>query len=312
MLLVALTSCGSDDGEETAEGFDAVSIDGEVGSAPEVDWKSRMDAGDPDTETLVEGDGTELADGDSVVVNYWLGNGYTQDVSLDTFGTDDAGTVVTVGEEPTPPQQAADVVNTLVAGEIEAGMTVGTRIAVTVGSAEAFGDSLPAMAEFDVGNEDALLLVIDLVDQPLEAPDGKAGPEKVWAPSIVEKGGLPSGLDFEGIPAPPDQLRIASLIEGTGDEVEDGDVLVANYLGQVYQAEAPFDESYSKGAPVPFPIGLGGVVKGWDEALVGVPVGSRVMLQIPPRLGYGEEGNPQAGIKGTDTLYFVIDILAAA
>ncbi len=45
---------------------------------------------------------------------------------------------------------------------------------------------------------------------------------------------------------------------------------------------------------------------------MGQTVGSRVVVAIPPELGYGKEGNPQAGIKGTDTLYFVVDILGAA
>ena len=84
-----------------------------------------------------------------------------------------------------------------------------------------------------------------------------------------------------------------------------------NYLGQVYDGEAPFDSSYARGEPTSFQIGTGAVVKGWDEALVGRAVGSRVLLSIPPDLGYGEDGNKDAGITGTDTLYFVVDILAA-
>ncbi len=88
-------------------------------------------------------------------------------------------------------------------------------------------------------------------------------------------------------------------------------MIVANYLGQVFDAKKPFDESYS-GEPVAFPIGLGNVIKGWDQALVGQTVGSRVILAIPAKLGYGTKGSPQAGIEGGDTLYFVVDILAAA
>ncbi len=56
---------------------------------------------------------------------------------------------------------------------------------------------------------------------------------------------------------------------------------------------------------------MGTVVKGWDDGLVGQTVGSRVLLAIPPELGYGKTGNEDAGISGTDTLYFVVDILAA-
>ena len=50
---------------------------------------------------------------------------------------------------------------------------------------------------------------------------------------------------------------------------------------------------------------------GWDERLVGRTVGSRVILEIPPNKGYGAKGNKDAGIKGTDTLFFVVDILGA-
>ncbi len=93
--------------------------------------------------------------------------------------------------------------------------------------------------------------------------------------------------------------------------MEKGQALVVNYLGQVYDGKAPFDENYSTGQPTSFPIGVGSVVPGWDKTLVGATVGSRMMLAIPPEDGYGKAGNEQAGIKGTDTLYFVVDILAA-
>ncbi len=76
-------------------------------------------------------------------------------------------------------------------------------------------------------------------------------------------------------------------------------------------ADEPFDESYSAD-PVEFPIGVGSVIDGWDERLVGRTVGSRVILEIPPDKGYGKTGNESAGIKGTDTLFFVVDILAAS
>jgi peptidylprolyl isomerase len=58
-------------------------------------------------------------------------------------------------------------------------------------------------------------------------------------------------------------------------------------------------------------IGAGQVIKGWDTGLVGQPVGSRVLLVIPPAEGYGKTGASTAGINGTDTLVFVVDILAA-
>ncbi|HYH34821.1 MAG TPA: FKBP-type peptidyl-prolyl cis-trans isomerase, partial [Nocardioides sp.] len=106
------------------------------------------------------------------------------------------------------------------------------------------------------------------------------------------------------------ELKSAYLIEGEGPAVEKGQTIVVDYLGQVYGGKKPFDESFSA-QPASFQIGVGGVVKGWDQTLVGAPVGSRVVMAIPPKLGYGEQGNEGAGIKGTDTLYFVVDVLAA-
>jgi peptidylprolyl isomerase len=90
--------------------------------------------------------------------------------------------------------------------------------------------------------------------------------------------------------------------------VAKGDLLVANYLGQIWRGKV-FDNSYDRRRPAAFPIGLGQVIPGWDETLVGATIGSRVLLSIPPAKGYGSTGNPQAGIKGTDTLVFVVDLL---
>jgi peptidylprolyl isomerase len=120
-----------------------------------------------------------------------------------------------------------------------------------------------------------------------------------------------TGLDFTNTPKPDGKLRSAVLIQGTGKTVAKGQNITVDYLGEVYGAKKPFDESYSK-EPASFGIGTGQVIPGWDKTLVGQKVGSRVILAIPPKEGYGKTGQPQAGIKGTDTLYFVVDILGAA
>ena len=61
-----------------------------------------------------------------------------------------------------------------------------------------------------------------------------------------------------------------------------------------------------------FPLGVGGLIPAWDEGLVGVEKGSRVLILAPPADGYGSAGNQAAGIKGTDTLVFVVDILGVS
>jgi len=145
----------------------------------------------------------------------------------------------------------------------------------------------------------------------LDGPQGEEKKPAAWAPTLIETDGVITGLDFTDAHEPSGELIATTLIKGDGDVVKKGQTLTVDYLGQVYDAEQPFDESYSK-EPAEFPIGVGQVIPGWDERLVGRTVGSRVILEIPPAKGYGEQGNEQAGIKGTDTLFFVVDILGAS
>ena len=113
-------------------------------------------------------------------------------------------------------------------------------------------------------------------------------------------------LTFPDTPAPR-ELAVEVLSRGDGQVVEAGDDIEVNYYGQVWGGRM-FDNSYDRGTSISFPIGVGQVIAGWDEALVGQQVGSRVLVAIPPHLGYGDRGMPQAGIGGTDTLVFVVDI----
>jgi peptidylprolyl isomerase len=111
----------------------------------------------------------------------------------------------------------------------------------------------------------------------------------------------------------PDKTLVTEVLkEGDGPEVKKGELLTANYLGQIWRDGKVFDNSYDRGAPSSFPIGVGGVISGWDEGLVGKKIGSRVLLSIPSDKGYKSTGNEQAGIKGDDTLIFVVDLVGAA
>ena len=127
-------------------------------------------------------------------------------------------------------------------------------------------------------------------------------------PAVTGSYGAKPTLAFSG--AVPATLTQKVLKEGTGKVVAKGDLLVADYLGQVFGGKV-FDNSYDRGSAAGFAIGVGKVIPGWDKLLVGDKVGSRVLLSIPPADGYGATGNAQAGIKGTDTLEFVIDVVGA-
>ncbi|WP_235536104.1 FKBP-type peptidyl-prolyl cis-trans isomerase [Nocardioides sp. Root190] len=313
---LALAACGNDD--SSLEGFDAVSVSGGVGEAPELDWKGTLAAGDAESKVIEEGDGPEVAKGDVVLVNYSLTNGYTHEVSYSTFLDEDdkdynVGTLIKVGGTEDP-QSIADLLTQAVKDEIEPGQKIGSRIAVTVGSDTLLGDFLgnaqvsQFMVANDIGNEDGLLFVADLT--AIAGPEGTEAAPPAWAPAIVEAEGVPSSLDFTGTPKPSGKLEVATLIKGTGPVVKSGQKILASYLGQIPAGEKPFDESFSKGTGLEAVIGgeQASVVEGWSQGLVGLPVGSRVLLQIPPKLGYGAEAQGE-DIPANSTLYFIVDIL---
>lgn len=298
---LALTSCGNDDGGDEAAAapeISNVSVSGDPGSAPEVTFDGEVKADEITSEVLTEGDGEEVASGDSVLSHIWIGNGFTKKKAYSTYD-DKAPQLLTVDEK-----QLSKVF-------IEGfeGQTIGSRVLVAAPADEAFGEQ--GNPQLGIGNKDTVVIVIDLLSGVADGPEGAESDAPSWAPTIVEKDDVPTGFDFKKTPPPNKKLRSATLIEGEGATVEKGQTIVVNYLGQTYGGKKPFDESYSTGQPASFPIGTGGVIKGWDQTLVGTTVGSRVVMAIPPDLGYGEQGNPQAGIKGTDTLYFVVDVLAA-
>jgi peptidylprolyl isomerase len=115
--------------------------------------------------------------------------------------------------------------------------------------------------------------------------------------------------------AAPSALTQQVLTPGKGAVVAKADTLVVNYVGQTWAPKSGkvnvFDSSFTRGQPAAFQIGVGAVIPGWDTALVGKSLGSRVLLTIPPADGYGSSGQPSVNISGTDTLVFVIDLISA-
>ena len=88
------------------------------------------------------------------------------------------------------------------------------------------------------------------------------------------------GFDFTGL-TKPKKFPAIQLREGTGPAIESPDRIAADYLGQVWGAKEPFNSTYGK-EPARFSIGLGGVIKAWDQGLAGLKEGARVMLICPP------------------------------
>ncbi|NLE96460.1 MAG: FKBP-type peptidyl-prolyl cis-trans isomerase [Propionibacterium sp.] len=111
--------------------------------------------------------------------------------------------------------------------------------------------------------------------------------------------------------AAPEELVVEDLAVGDGEEATAGDVAHVHYVGVAWSTKQQFDSSYERGAPLDFILGAGQVIQGWDQGLIGMKVGGRRRITIPPHLGYGARG---AGgvIKGGETLVFVCDLVSLA
>lgn len=300
LSLLGLAACGSDSEDpKTGADLSSVTIEGKQGEKPEVTFDGRLDGSAAETSVVIEGDGETVEDGDTVSTSFWVGNGFTQKEALSTY---DQGTQsVELTKDILPPLREAMI-----------GHKVGDRVAVLTSAEKAYGEA--GNPNIGIGNRDAVLFVVDIMGK-VKVLDGPQGEEKEpagWAPALIETDGTITGLDFTDAHKPTGELIATTLVKGDGAVVEKGQTLLVRYLGQVYNAKEPFDENFSAESPATFPIGVGSVIKGWDERLVGRTVGSRVILEIPPESGYGPQGNKDAGIKGTDTLFFVVDILGAS
>ncbi|HET8660669.1 MAG TPA: FKBP-type peptidyl-prolyl cis-trans isomerase [Micromonosporaceae bacterium] len=104
------------------------------------------------------------------------------------------------------------------------------------------------------------------------------------------------------------KLVVTPLVTGQGPAATAGQRVTVNYVGVLYRTGAEFDASWTRSQPFTFQLGAGNVIQGWDQGLVGVRVGSRVQLDIPARLAYGD--NPGGG-RPAGPLRFVVDLLAA-
>ncbi len=130
-----------------------------------------------------------------------------------------------------------------------------------------------------------------------------------------DEGGSPSSPD--ALKAKPSvsagageltKLNVTTLVKGDGPAVTAGQTVTVNYVGVSYRTGAEFDSSWKRQQPFSFQVGQGRVIPGWDQGLVGVKVGSRVQLDIPADMAYGEDAT---GGRPAGPLRFVVDVLSA-
>ncbi len=103
------------------------------------------------------------------------------------------------------------------------------------------------------------------------------------------------------------ELKIVDTIEGTGKVVEKGQTLRVHYRGTLEDG-TQFDSSFDRGEPLQFIVGIGQVIKGWDDGLLGLKVGGKRTIHIPSELGYGARGAGRA-IPPHSNLIFEVELM---
>ena len=276
----------------------APAVTGAFGAKPTVD----KGPGTPSTslvaKVLSAGTGPAVTKGDSLWVNY-LGQTYDGKVFDTSFGKSPFNFQIGAGR--------------VIVGWDEGlvGQKVGSRVELVIPSAKGYGAQGSGAA---IPPNATLVFVVDVLgsfNATSSASGAAVALDDPALPKVAADAGKKPTITVPAGATAPTQLVAKTLVQGAGPAVRAGQQLVAQYVGIVWSTGKQFDSSWDRGKPAAFPIGTGNVIPGWDKALVGVPIGSRVLLVIPPADGYGTAGQPAAGIKGTDTLVFVVDVLGA-
>lgn len=289
--VLGLAACGgTDDSAGGDAALDPISVDGGYGEAPTIEFEAPFELEESASEVLEEGDGEEVATGDTVTIDYSIYSG-EEGTELDTsFGATSVSLPLAEG------QTTPALIEALV------GQTVGSRVLAAVAPEPVAEGATPAP-----GGTDTLVFVMDVLEivpsraegEPVDPPEGTPVVE-------TDEEGDVTGLVVDGV-EPPAELVVTTVLEGDGTEVQANDSVTIHYTGVLAADGTQFDSSWERDAPTTFP--LSNLIPGWQQGLAGVPVGSRVILQVPPELGYGEAGSPPT-IPANADLVFVIDVLA--
>ncbi len=299
-VTAALAGCSSSPATTSTNA--SVKVTGSEGKAPTVHIPAHKAGSTLVTKTLVRGHGLKLTSGDSYLANFdvYRWRGKASKLIFSSFTSTPQVLPVAIGL--TGLQKAI------------AGQRVGSRVLAVL--PPKFGYGTHGNPQIHINPTDTLVWVVDLMQAfPANASasgknisDGGGG-----LPTVHGAGGAAPQIQVPKT-SPPSKLVVKTLIKGTGVPVKAKQSVVVRYVASIWRTGKVFNDNWpstSQPTAPPSLFTLGQVIPGWNTGLVGVPVGSRVMLVVPPAEGYGSKGNAQAGIKGTDTLVFVVDVLAA-
>lgn len=271
IALTTLAGCSAPPAEP-----ESVTVSGEPGAAPTVTYVTPLHVDETRTEQIWPGTGAELVEGGPVLIDFWLEDATDASLVKESYSSNPTAMLLTEEDLGT------DLYETL------RGQQVGARLLQVSPGSGSGATNYPTVTVVDVLPTRADGEAVDpRPDLPAVALDASG------APSIT-----PTGTE------PPTTLVAQPLIRGTGEQVGANDVVTVQYTGFAWTTGEPFDSTWSHGLPVSFSLQD---VQAWAEGLVDQPVGSQVMLVVPPTYALGVTDSEElAG----QTVAFVVDILA--
>lgn len=260
--------------------LEGVTLTGEAGQEPSFEFEQPFTVSAPVARVASPGEGDTIAEGDLVTVNLTAVSGEDGSSQGSTYGAE-------------PQQYLADAT---ALPEVMLDELVGQQVGARVLYAEPSTD-LTLVWAFEVVSTEAV---------PTRAEGTAVTDIPEGLPTVtLDEDGAPSIEPVDG--DAPTELVVQPLIQGAGAAVEAGATVTIQYTGWLWDG-TQFDSSWDRGAPATFP--LTNLIEGWQQGIAGQPVGSQVLLVVPPELGYGDQES--GSIPAGSTLVFVVDILAAS
>ena len=298
IISLTLTGCSSSvtlacDSAGGGEQVDSIEVSAEPLTKPTVSFASPITADSIQSRVVIEGDG-EVFTGKNMIefefAGYNGGNGeLLQETEFD-------------GKNPAPGFFGPDSVPNFCSALV--GAKEGSRVVAIFPAKDAHDGR--GVESLGIGPEDSFVFIFDLSRVYLEKAEGTSVAPEAGMPAVVTTPDGVPGITIPNTEAPTD-LRIAQLIKGAGETVKSGDNVTMHYSGFLWSDGSKFDSSWDKGSPAQFVVAPGQLIEGFLSGVVGQTVGSRVLVVIPPALGYGAQES--ATIPANSTLVFVIDIL---
>jgi peptidylprolyl isomerase len=291
---LVLAGCG---GSDSGSGLGDIKVSS--AKSPKVTVDKGFKVTKTTTKVLKKGGGDEVAAGDSVKISLAGVNGTTGKQFDSTYASGKPVTV-SLGQG-----MLAGFKKGLV------GQKVGSRVLVAIPPKDGFGTQ--GQPSYNIKKDDTMVFLFDIV---AKIPTEVTGTSKKLPDNLPQL-----KLDADKHPSSFTKTKTMDkkqskesahvVIQGKGATVKSGQALTVQYVGQVYPTGAVFDESWSK-QPASFQIGGEGLIKCWNELLIGQKVGSRVVLVCPADKAYGDTPPQGSKIGKGDTLIFAVDLLDAS